>query len=58
MSIYHNIFDLLNTYVFGGTVVDGSYEELVCIFFSTCACLFMVSLPFLVVGYILKMIGR
>lgn len=59
MSIYDNIYNLIATYVYGGDIAAGSFEELVCIFFSTGACLFMVSLPFLVVWMVLKMIvGR
>lgn len=56
MNIYQSLYDLLNTHVFGGSIVAGSYEELVTIFFAMTATLFMVALPFLVVFAILKMI--
>lgn len=49
MSIYQNFYDLLNTYIFGNSIVVGSYEELVCILFSTICCLLLVSLPFIVI---------
>lgn len=54
MSIYNTILDLFNTYIYGGNMVAGSYEELVAIFFSTTACLFVVSLPFIVVYFIIR----
>lgn len=56
MSIYQSIYDLINTYVYGGLIEVGSYQELVAILFSTGACLFMMSLPFLVVWRVIKMI--
>ena len=56
MSIYENIYNLMNEYVYGNTIVEGSFEELVAILFSTGACLFMVALPFLVVWKVLTFI--
>lgn len=49
MSIYNNIYNLLVTYVYGGAVVTGSFEELTAILFSTLACLCLVALPFVLI---------
>lgn len=57
MNIYTQIYQLFNQYIFGGELVVGSFEELVVIFYSMTACLFMVSLPFLVVYWILRFIA-
>lgn len=54
-NIYQALFDLINTYVYGGSVVVGSYQELVCIFVSTAATLFMIALPFLVVWRFIRL---
>lgn len=56
MSIYNTMLDLFNTYVYGGLMEAGSYEELVAIFFSTLACLFMVGLPFIIVYFVIRLI--
>lgn len=57
--MYQNLYNLLNTYIFGGQVVSGSYEELVCILVSTIGVLVLIGLPFLVVFKILKLVlGR
>lgn len=55
-NIYQTLFDLLNTYIFGGTVVGGTYQELVCILVSVIACLFCMALPFLVVKKIIDIL--
>lgn len=55
-NIYQTLFDLLNTYIFGGTVVGGTYQELVCILVSVIACLFCMSLPFIVVKKIIDIL--
>ena len=51
---YQTCYDLFNTYVYGGTVVEGTYEDLVCIQVSTLACLFLFALPFLVVFWVIR----
>ena len=56
MSIYQSIYDLLNQYVFGNTIVVGSHQDLVATLISTAAVIFMVSLPFLVVWRVIKLI--
>lgn len=55
MSIYQSIFDLIHTYVYGGVTLT-SDMSLVCTLVSTCACLFCVALPFLIVWKVIKLI--
>lgn len=54
-GIYNTCCDLVAEYVFGGVVI-GSYEDLITKLISTCASLFIVALPFLVVYLVLKLI--
>lgn len=56
MNIYSTCYELINTYIYGGTVVTGSYNELVCIAVSTLACLFVFGIPFILCWKILKML--
>ena len=56
MSIYQSLYDLINTYIFGGLIATGSYQELVAILFSTLGCVFLISLPFMVVWKVVKTI--
>ena len=53
-NIYGSCYDLVNTYVYGGTVTEGTYQDLVCISVATFLCLFIVALPFLAVFGFLK----
>lgn len=58
MSIYQSIFDLLHTHIYGGVTLT-SDMNLVCTLVSTIACVFMVSLPFLIVYKVINAImGR
>lgn len=58
-NIYQALYDLLNQYVFGNSVVVGTYPDLLCTLISGTACVFLVALPFLVVWKIIKLImGR
>ena len=56
MNIYKDLFDIVKTYIYGGTLVSGSPEELVCTLVSTCAVLFCIALPFVVVLKVVRMI--
>lgn len=56
MSIYNNIYDLINTYIYGGGIVEGSYEELVCVLVSTCACAVAVAMPIVAIYGAFKII--
>lgn len=53
-NIFQQFYNLLNDYIFGSTVVVGTYEDLVCIIVSTIGCLFLVALPFVVVWRIIR----
>lgn len=57
MGIYQSIYDLINTYIYGGEIIVGSYQEMTAIIISTIACVFMVALPFLIVKKIIDIIG-
>lgn len=58
MNIYQILYDLLVTYVYGGSIVVGSYQELVAILFSTIGCLFVVALPFIIVYMVIRFLTR
>lgn len=51
---YDSIYDLVNTYIYGGDVLPGTYEDLVCTQVSTIACVLFILLPFLVVFWIVR----
>lgn len=55
MPIYQSCYELIEQYIYG-TVEVGSYQELVCIAFSTLACLFVMALPFILVYMIIRFI--
>ena len=54
VNIYQQFYSLLNNYIFGGTVVVNTYEDLVCVIVSTIACLLFVALPFVIVWRIIR----
>ena len=56
MNIYQTFYDLIVNHIFGGSVVVGSHQELVCILVSTIACIFIIAIPFLVVWKVIKII--
>lgn len=55
MIIYDTIYQLIEQYIYG-SVVAGSYQELVCIMVSTAACLFIIALPFIIVWRVIKLV--
>lgn len=57
MNAYQICYDLINTYIYGGTVVDGTFNDLVCTQLSTIGCVFCFAIPFYVAYRILKSIG-
>lgn len=57
MNIYENIYQVIETYIYGGDVSGSSEMQLVCILISTIGCIFVVALPFLVVWKVIKMIA-
>ena len=54
-NIYQSFYDLLNTYVYGGSVVVESYQDLVCIILATIGCIFLVSIPFVIVWRFIRL---
>lgn len=56
-NIYQGIYDIINTYIFGGTIVAGSYQDLVAIVFSVCGCVYLATLPFSIVSSFKQLIG-
>lgn len=54
MSIYQSIYDIINQYIFGMSIVSGSYQDLVAIFLSSVACIFFFALPLVIVWRIIR----
>lgn len=54
LNIYQTFYDLLNRFVFGGSVVADSYEELSIIIVSLVATLFLGLLPFFIVWRVIR----
>lgn len=48
MGIYQNIYELIQIYVYGGVELS-SEMELVTVLISTLSCIFLISLPFIIV---------
>lgn len=55
MNIYQNIYDLIHTYIFGGDALTAN-TELITILLSSVGCVFVFSLPFLLIYKVLKML--
>lgn len=53
--IFTSLYDLIAQYIFG-TVEAGTYQDLVTILIATAGSIFVVSLPFVVVLSVIKMI--
>lgn len=56
MNLYQNLYDLINTYIYNNTIIEGSWEELTTILLSTIGCIFLIALPFLLVWKIIKVV--
>lgn len=56
-SIYQTCFDLVSHHIYGGVEV-GTYPELVCTIVATACCLFVMSIPFIVVVAFMKLCTR
>ena len=48
MGIYQNIYELIQTYIYGGVELS-SEMELVTVLISTLSCIFLIALPFIIV---------
>lgn len=58
MSIYQSIYDLINTYIFGGLIEPNTYQELVTILLSTSSCIFIFAIPFIIVYKVITILTR
>lgn len=56
MNIYQSLYTLLETYVFGGNIVVGSNPDLVATLCSVFGTVALISLPFLIVWKIIKVL--
>lgn len=57
MSIYQSIYNLIQTYIFGGLELTAT-QTLVTELYSLGACLFMISIPFLFILFIVIMLFK
>lgn len=55
MNIYQDIFDIVKQYIFGGVELTANMD-LVAITLSTIGCVFVFSLPFLIVWRLIKIL--
>ena len=55
--MYQQLYDLIVQYVYGGQIVD-QFQQLVCTEYATAACILMMSLPFVTVYYVIKIVAR
>lgn len=58
MNIYQTLYDLVNNYIFNGSVVANSNQELVTMLVATIGSIFIIALPFLVVWQVIRGITR
>lgn len=56
MNIYQDVYNIITTYLFGGSVPVGSNQELITIALSSIATIFVFALPFVVVLKLIKLI--
>lgn len=57
MNIYQQLYDLINNLIFGGSVVANTYPDLVITFVCVFAVLFLISIPFILVWKVIKLIA-
>lgn len=56
--MYYDLFTLLQQHIYGADVILDEYQTLVLTNMATIGCLFVVSVPFLVVGFIIFRLFR
>lgn len=49
MNIYQNCYNLINEYLYGSSIVAGSWEELTAVLLATIGTVFLFSIPFIIV---------
>lgn len=52
MNIYYDIYNIIETTIYGGNMDE--YTNLVCTLISTAGCIFLVALPFAIFYKIIK----
>lgn len=57
MNIYQSLYELINTYIFGGSIALNSVPDLVATLLSVCGVVFIFSIPFMLVWRVIRMIG-
>ena len=58
INIYQNLYDLIHNYVFGGVALSPN-ADLVITLISTLGCLFLISIPFIVLYKAIQLVcGR
>lgn len=55
MSIYQNLYDLIVQYVYNNATLD-QFQELVTTFYATTLTFLMISLPFIVIFWVVRMV--
>lgn len=56
MGIYQSIYELIQTYIYGGIELTGEMA-LTATTLSTCGAIFVLSLPFVLVWRVIRMLG-
>lgn len=56
MNVYQSCYDLIQTYIYGGVELT-QHMELTTTILATCAAVFVFSIPFLVVFWIIKFLS-
>lgn len=55
MNIYQNIYDIVQTYIFGGVELTANMD-LIAICLSSFACVFVFALPFCIVWKLIRIL--
>lgn len=58
VNLFQTLYDLLNTYIFGGLAESGNYYDLICILVSTIGNLFLIALPFICIFKVVRMVVK
>lgn len=55
MGIYQNLYNIIQTYIYGGIEITPNID-LVCTLVATIGSVFVVSIPFMVVWFVIRLI--
>lgn len=56
MSIYQGLYNLINQYIFGNSIVANSVQDLATTLISLSGCIFLIAVPFMLVWKVIKVI--